>query len=47
MIDLKKRAELMTEMVAMSAKVLEEEINNFRKTKEIDMQKLITDFVEI
>jgi hypothetical protein len=34
---LKRKAELMGEMVAMSVKVLEEEIKHFRKTKEIDM----------
>ncbi len=47
LLDLKKRAEAMTEEVAMSAKILDEEIKVFRKAKEADMQKLMIDFVQI
>jgi hypothetical protein len=46
-LDLKKRAEAMTEEVAISAKILDEEIKVFRKAKEADMQKLMIDFVQI
>lgn len=45
LLDLQKRGEVMTDEVGLSAKILDEEIKVFRKSKEIDMQKLMTDFV--
>jgi len=47
LLELRKKAEEMTEEVGRSAKILDEEIRFFRRQKEIELERLMAAFVEI